>query len=503
LNIVIVGGGTAGWLAALMISKAAPKNTVTVIESSKISIVGAGEGSTGVLTNIIRGDLFDFGCDMLEFMKESNATIKYGIHHKDWKTVGESYFAPLAGSPTSTSIIDFTFCTQSEINPNNMHLLHRTGAYAESNKSPFSINDFSFENIGFALHFDAFDVGRYFKKVVLKHNNTSWVDDEVTTVNLDNETGFIKSLKLKSGKDLKGDFFIDASGFSKVLMIALGNSWVSYQEHLPVNSAMPFLIPYNDNETPEPWTTAWAQSSGWMWQIPTLERKGCGYVFCDDFITPEQAQDEIEKTLGHSIDPIRVLKFETGRLDKAWVKNCLAIGLASAFAEPLEATSIHSTIIQLLTFVFEYLKDDQQSTCNNGSINFYNKRTSKMYDDFKDFLNVHYMGGRTDSKFWEYIHTGATQTEKTKDLLEMAKCKMPSNKDFDLYTGGVDWGLYSYILFGTGNLSTSVLSSSLDSINDEGYREFSQSVLNEYKEESLSSMKNKLNYDKFIEFLRK
>jgi tryptophan halogenase len=224
----------------------------------------------------------------------------------------------------------------------------------ETEKSNVNRNTKKFTNYGHALHFDAHKVGKYFKKIVLKNTKIKHIDSEVLDITL-NETGFLSSLKLKNQEIINGDFFIDASGFSRVLMKKLETPWVSYNKNLPVNSAMPFILNYKEREMPDPYTTAWAQSSGWMWQIPVLERKGCGYVFDDNFITPEQAQAEIETTLGRSIDPIRVLKFDTGRLENTWVKNCLAIGLSAAFAEPLEATSIHSTIVQLTKFVFEYL----------------------------------------------------------------------------------------------------------------------------------------------------
>ncbi len=506
MNIVIVGGGTAGWLAALMINKVHPLHKVTVIESSTIGIVGAGEGSTGLLTSIIRGDMFDFGCNLYEFMKETGASIKYGIMHKDWHTVGEKYFAPLAGSPTSGGILDSTFCVQAETMSDKMHLLNKTGIMMEHNASPFNSITQNFADVGHALHFDAHDVGRYFKKVVLKNDNVTHIDDEITEVKL-SENGHISSLVMKSGKVVKGDFFIDASGFARVLVKRLEVPWVSYKNNLPVNSAMPFLLDYEEDEVSEPWTTAWAQSSGWMWQIPTMKRKGCGYVFCDDFITADQAQAEIETTLNRKITPIRILKFDTGRLNKAWTKNCLAIGLCSAFAEPLEATSIHSTIVQLLNFVFEYLKPTKELTVNTGSSNIYNKRTAQMYDDFKDFLNVHYMGGRTDSEFWKFIKTGATQTEFTRNILEMSKTKMPSNKDFNQYLGSTDWGLWSYIMFGTKNLSTSVMSQELDAvkekINGMAIRDYGSVLLNQYKSEHLKIAKSTMSYDKFIEFMRK
>jgi tryptophan halogenase len=505
LKIVIVGGGTAGWLAALMIHKLYPMHKLTVIESSAIGIVGAGEGSTGMLTSIINGDFHDFGCDMMDFLKETGATIKYGIHHKDWNTVGESYLAPLNGSPTSgNTTLDTTFALAAELIPSKMHKLHVCGLAMEHLQSPFNLKTFKFSKMGYALHFDAHAVGRYFKKVVMKDNEVLHVDDEIQNVVL-NDQGEISQLKLKSGGTVGGEFFIDASGFSRVLMKQMNNPWVSYRKNLPVNSAMPFLLDYEDGETPEPWTTAWAQSSGWMWQIPTQHRKGCGYVFDDNFITPDQAQQEIETTLGRKINPIRILKFDTGRLENAWVKNCVAVGLCSAFAEPLEATSIHSTIVQLLSLTFEYMKLTKEETCNPASIKMYNKHTARMYDDFKDFLNIHYMGGRTDSEFWKYIAAGTTQTDNTRDLLEMANTKCPTNSNFNQYRGGVDWGLYSYVMFGNKSLPATTLVKEMHFADfvSPGLRSHARNILEEYGNTAWDQIKDNMSYKNFIEFLRK
>jgi tryptophan halogenase len=226
------------------------------------------------------------------------------------------------------------------------------------------------------------------------------------------------------------------------------NGWVSYHDNLPVNSAIPFLLDYQEGEIPEPYTTAWAQNSGWMWQIPLLDRKGCGYVFDDNFITPDEAQAEIEARLGRKINPAKVIKFSTGRQELAWINNCVTIGLASAFLEPLEATSIHSTVVQIKNFVFDYLRDTTEETINQGSINIYNQRTRKMFDDLKDFIAMHYCGGRTDTEFWRYINTGVTKTEFVTNLIEMAKYRMPTHHDFPSYYGSAGWPLYSYVMEG-------------------------------------------------------
>lgn len=504
MNIIVVGGGTAGWLSALLISKVKPEHTVTVIESSAIGIIGAGEGSTGLLTSILKNEMWDFGCDMLEFLQETGATLKYGIHHKDWKTVGESYMGPIGGTPSTESVVDYIFAHYHSTDPANVHLSSILGQKIARNVSNFNKKTMSFDNLGTALHFDAHDVGKYFKKIAMKTHRVSVMDDEVLDVNLNSENGNISSVLLKTGKVVEGDFFVDASGFRQVLMKKLGTKWISYRKNLPVNSAMPFLLPYEENEYPELYTTAWAQKAGWMWQIPNQQRKGCGYVFDDNFITADQAQAEIETTLGRPIDPIRVLKFDTGRLENAWNKNCLAIGLAAAFAEPLEATSIHTTIAQLLTFVLEFLKPNLDDTLNPGSRNSYNRRTAKLYDTTKEFLIAHYMGGRTDSEFWKYIDSGATKTEFVDNLLTMCKTQMPSNRDLDIPFAAPDMGLWCYVLAGIGHITpeTSAKIFSGNTVPVIGLNDMA-GVIDGYQKTVDNLLQDNLKYADFIDFLKR
>jgi tryptophan halogenase len=459
MKIIICGGGTAGWLAALMISKVQPTHSVTVIESSKIGIVGAGEGSTGYLTDIIQGNSWNYGCNELDFFKETNATVKLGIKHRDWKSIGHEYIGPIDGT-NSNGLCDYMLLN-SIIEERQPHTSSFNGYLIDNNSSSFSLDDSGklTNSHNHAYHFDAHLVGKYFKKVcgdAVKH-----IDTEIQQVNLD-ENGYVVSVTCKDGLNVDGDFFIDSTGFAQVFLKPLENKWHSYKDHLPVNTAMPFIVPYQDNEKIEPVTTAWAQTAGWMWQIPTQKRKGCGYVFDDNFITHEQAQLEIEKTLGHKIEPIRFLKFDTGRTEKAWIKNCLWIGLSSAFAEPLEATSIHSTIIQLQYFVFEYLRESQELTCNSGSEATYNRRVAKMYDDFKDFLVMHYMGQRTDSEFWRWISTGETKTTVVQELLEMQKTRHIRSSDLLGYHGYAGADLYNWVMAGLGHLTPEIAQKELD-----------------------------------------
>jgi tryptophan halogenase len=465
MNIVIVGGGTAGWLAALMIKKIQKNHTITVVESSKIPIVGAGEGSTGYLTDIIQNRLWNFDCNEKDFLLETGSTIKLGIKHKDWYKVGHTYYGPIDASVSASGTNDplLAYALTKNI---PLHTTSRNGYLIEKNSSSFYLkNSLEVEDVdtaGHAYHFDAHKVGQYFKKVVVK-DGVNVLDVEVLDVIL-NQNG-IEKLILSNSTELTADLYIDCTGFARKLISKLGVKWKSYKENLPVNSAMPFIMPFEKDETIEPVTTAHALSSGWMWKIPVDLRYGCGYVFDSNFITPDQAHQELETILGKKVEPIRVLNFDTGRNEELWHKNCLSLGLAAAFAEPLEATSIHSTIVQLTTFIFDYLRDEVDSITNIGSQKIYNQRMCRMYDDFKDFLVVHYQSTRTDSEFWRWLKTGETQTEKVSGILELVKSKIPTNSDFTAFYGYAGASLWNWVLAGLGHITPEVAKKELKFFN--------------------------------------
>jgi tryptophan halogenase len=453
MNIVVVGGGTAGWITAALISKKFPNHKITVLESSKIGIVGVGESTTGFFTEILLNDLAgDFGVSHDEFIVETGASLKFGIKHKGWsRDIDHHYFGVLEGTATSYQPKDFIFGYAHLMSNGKEHTISHTGHIIEQNKSNLGPS-MTFEKHGHAFHIDGVKSGKYFAKKCLNKHNVNHIDSEIIDVKLNNNN-FIESLSLANGNTLHGDFFIDCSGFSRVLIGKLDNSWISYKKYLPVDTGMPFLEQYQENEYPTPYTTAWAQKNGWLWQTPLLDRRGNGYAFDSNFITPDQAQQEIESILGRSIEPIKFLKFDAGRKQSAWVNNCLAIGLSYGFLEPLEGTGIHANITQTKTFIDEYLGDTIDNTVNQGSINLYNRRIGQLYDDTKDFINLHYMGGRTDSEFWKYIDSGETQTDFVRDILETAKVRIPSWNDFIRCHRGVGWELYCYVMAGIGRLN--------------------------------------------------
>lgn len=503
MNITIVGGGTAGWITALLIAKRYPsKHKITVIESSRIGIIGVGESTTGVFTNLITNGLFDLGLDLNDFIVQTGATLKYGIKHQSWtKNINDYYFAPIDSTRISDGVPDPIF-SYAHGYLDDLERPKATSLGFKTLTDSVGYNSLSgWTDLNWAMHVDSHLVGKYFKKICLQ-SNIKLIDSEVDDVVL-NEKGFIKSLKLSNDDTLDSEFFIDCTGFNRKLMSKLSTEWVSYKEYLPVNSGIPFLTKYKEDEYVPPYTTAWAQSSGWLWSIPLLDRKGNGYVYCDSFISEDSAKREIENRLNDNLDFNNTIKFESGRVKNTWVKNCLVIGLSSNFLEPLEATSIHNTLVQATGFVFEFLKPSLEETVNQGSINLYNSRTSRMFDHLRDFVSLHYASGREDTEFWKYMTYDAKKSDFILDLIETCKHRVPTINDFPEYFGAAGWPLYSYILAGIGKLSKEVCKKTLeDSLPQGNLLELSKNTFQEWLDENYNISYNEIKYQEWVSIFR-
>jgi tryptophan halogenase len=459
-NITIVGGGTAGWLAAFILSKVY-KLKVTVIESSKIGIIGVGEGGTHVLGSLLN-TVNTFGFSPREFMLATDATPKLGVHHLGWTKKHNGYILPLDLLPNSESEDFLPLALERNI---SIHAITELGILIKNNIVPIASDESGiWDTANFSYHFDGTKVGMYFKKKCA--DVVDVIDTVVTEVLLD-ESGRIDKLRLENGHFNKSDLYIDCTGFQRLLMNALGTKWISYSKNLLMNTAIPFRMKHYNIL---PMTTAHALSSGWTWSIPTTVNQGMGYVYNDQFISYSDAVLELEKEYGKygDINIVKTIKFDPGRLEKVWNKNVVALGLASAFVEPLEATSIHATAIQIEE-LGEYLSND------NGNSEDYNRHMTALYDDIKDFIVLHYLGNKENSEFWNYCKKTDIATDRVKEILEISKTRMLTEKDVPNPFNSLSYRAWNHVLAGLGKFDN--IKSQVDSNTESRYNKWLHDVL--------------------------
>lgn len=404
-SLIIVGGGTSGLISSLMLKTAWPEVKITVIESSNIGIIGVGEGSTEHFKQFI-----DYvGIYVPDLIREAGATYKTGIKFSNWHGDGTDYWHSLSEDYGVRSLqhgLHYMFLrmVSDDVDPNEtVWKISRKSHHVE----PLHATTFQY-------HFDTFKLNNFFHKVA-KEKGVEFIDADIVDVELDDQ-GYVSCLIDENNQRYSSDFYVDSSGFKRVIGSKLGIKWVSCEEELPMNSAMAFPTPGTE-EIPS-YTQATALSSGWMWKIPTQERYGNGYVFCDSFITEDQAQQELESIHG-KVNVGRKIKFTPGYVNKFFVKNCAMIGLSSVFVEPLEASSIGTTIQQtnlLIPAIFGYSRDDRNKTANA-----YNAYVEAISQNVIDFIQLHYFTQRDDSEFWRWCKSNIKVTEFNRDTLDYFK----------------------------------------------------------------------------------
>lgn len=495
-TIVIVGGGTAGWSTALNFLQKTLNPKIIIVASKEIPIIGVGESTTGRFNGLINLNSGFIKIDEADFLRKTGSTFKIGILHSDWHTIGESFTSPLGDEFLNTTGYPSPDYDYSRI----WHIAKclKYNSYAQSqmmlnNKLPyFEITDdcHYFEEYNYkgkvdykfnheAYHLDTYKVGQYIKEKVLSHNRVSYFDDTIVSVQK-NENGFLENITTKTNKIIEGDLFIDCSGFSRILIEKeFNNNFISYENELLVNRALPFHIENKEDTIINNYTHVTAKKYGWMWDIPLQHRKGCGYVYSDNFITPEQAQQEIEKDLGCKINPQRDIKFKAGRMEKMWCKNVISTGLASGFVEPLEATSIHMTVLQINHFIEQYYTEHMNFNCE-VAIEQYNKEITSIWDDIKDFIILHYITPRNDTNFWKEASSSKRWSKNLKNKLEIWKNRMPRVSDYQgtlsnsfYHLGNTLW---YQILIGMNLLDCKIAEKELETFNLRLFAENSHNI---------------------------
>jgi tryptophan halogenase len=401
-NVVILGGGTAGWMTAAALSRALNgKVALTVVESDEIGTVGVGEATIPPIT--LFNQMLDI--DENEFIRETKATFKLGIEFVDWGTVGNRYMHAFGRLPTDIQLGSFEQVWQKMRQHGHTHDLAsysitQMAAYAGKIMRPDTTHPL-LANLGYAFHFDAGLYAQYLRRYS-EQRGVKRIEGKVIDVTLGSINGDIASLMLESGTVIAGDFFVDCSGFrGRLIEEVLHTGYEDWTHWLPCDRAV--FVPTAGVGAPLPYTRASAHSAGWQWRIPLQHRVGNGYVHSSQHVSEDEAIATLLRHVdGEPLAPPRMLRFVTGMRRQAWNRNCLAIGLSSGFLEPLESTSIHliqSAIVRLLTFFPAREQSDED-------IAEYNRLSRQEFELVRDFVVLHYHAShRSDSAFWEYCRT--------------------------------------------------------------------------------------------------
>lgn len=431
ISIGIVGSGTAGLIFALMARKAFPFSDITVISSSQKGIVGVGEGSTEHWRDFMH--ICDIGVE--DLIVNTGATHKYGIRYEGWTNKRPDYIHSISGVNEI-----FAFGLHAEYMKyleDDKSITSQTGSVGLIKNQIIKENLHSNTN---QYHFDTFKLNDFLTSICFKRM-IKFIDGDIELIEKDSNSGFINSVTTNKKETVSADFWIDASGFSRVLMKELENDeWVSFSEYLMCDSAIAFPTESDPSGQIRPYTRARAASSGWMWEIPTQERRGNGYVFSSNFINEDEAIAEAEKVSGYKIDSHRSFKFNPGYLKNQWHKNCIAVGLASSFVEPLEATSIGSSIIQAKMALGGIASFSQGSIFIQKN---YNNKLEQTMRNILTMIRLHYISDREDTPFWkEYLSMPIN--EELSEMIGLWSEQVPSQYDA---------GSQHHLMFGTRHFS--------------------------------------------------
>ena len=403
-NIVIVGGGTAGWMAAATLAKILSTDycKVTLIESDEIGIIGVGEATIPQMGTFNRM----LGIDENDYVRATKASFKLGIQFVNWGRRGHVYFHPFGSYGVNMKGVSFhaywlRLHQAGEAPSIDPFSLQAAAGMRNKFMRPIDAGNSPLSDIAYAFHFDAGLYARFLRRYA-EGGGVVRQEGKIVDVVQRGEDGFLEAVVLEDGRRIEGELFIDCSGFRGLLIEqALKAGYEDWSHWLPCNRAI--AVPCAGVEAMTPYTRSTAHTAGWQWRIPLQHRTGNGHVFCSDFISDEEATRILLDNLdGEPLAEPRVVPFRTGRRRKFWDKNVVALGLSSGFMEPLESTSIwmiQSGIARLMAMFPD--RDFAPST-----IDRYNRIIGTEYAEIRDFLILHYKATeRTDSEFWNYCRT--------------------------------------------------------------------------------------------------
>lgn len=399
MHFVIVGGGSAGWMAAAALAHALKgEHRIDLIESEEIGTVGVGEATIPPLQFFNKV----LGINERDFVRATQASFKLGIEFRNWGHTGHRYFhqfGEFGANIDGISFHQFWLRLAAHGHPYPLSDYSPAAIAAEQSRflPPFPTMPKDMPQLAYAYHFDAGLYARFLRgyaeqRGVVRH------EGRIVHVERDGERGFIQSLRLQDGRSIAGDFFLDCSGFQGLLIErTLETGFEDWSHWLPCNRAL--AVPCERSEDGfVPYTRSTAHEAGWQWRIPLQHRTGNGHVYCSDYTSDDEASRVLLANLdGKQLADPRLLRFTTGRRKKFWNANCLALGLAGGFMEPLESTSLH--LVQAAVFRFLSLMP-LSADIDPAAEEEFNRLSIAEYEQIRDFIILHYVANRRDEPFW-------------------------------------------------------------------------------------------------------
>ncbi len=474
LEIVIAGGGTAGWLAAATLSRFLGNcASITLVESDEIGTVGVGEATIPQIHNLLIG----LGIDQQDFLRRTNASFKLGIEFVNWRRKGESYIHSFGQVGRGVGLIQFR---QLWLRARALGVAEDYGAYcyniAAARQGRFAMGDgqsATVPDLAYAYHLDATLFAGMLRDYA-EDLGVKRIEGRIEAVDRDPETGNITALRLEGERTVRGGLFVDCTGFRSLLLgEALGVPFVNWSKWLPCDTAL--AVPSKPGANFRPYTQSTAHPAGWQWRIPLQHRTGNGHVFCSSFMSQDEAQALLVANLeGDALIDPRPIRFTTGHRKSFWSRNCIALGLAAGFMEPLESTSIHlvqSGVGRLLNLLPRDLQNLDTARAS------FNRLSEIEWQRVRDFLVLHYVANeRVGDPFWDHCRAMEIPPTLAEKIALFEEAGMFMREEDELFLDD-SWG---QVMIGQGIMPTG-WSPLADNVPGEDVGPFLESLATAYR----------------------